>query len=39
MKLNKDKCHQLISGFKHEVMWAELRKEVRWGKYKNVCWV
>ena len=39
MKLNKDKCHQLISSFKHEVMWAELRKEVRWGKYENVCWV
>ena len=25
MKLNEGKCHLLIAGFKHEVLWANLR--------------
>ena len=24
MKLNSDKCHFLISGHKHEMMWADI---------------
>ena len=39
MKLNKDRCHQLISGFKYDAVWAELGKEIRWKNYKTVCWM
>ena len=39
MKLNEDRCYQLISGFKYEAMWAELGKEVRWENDKTVCWM
>ena len=39
MKLNKDRCHQLISGFKYDAVWAELGKEIRWKNYITVCWM
>ena len=31
MKLNEGKCHLLISGFKHEVLWANIRGKKIWG--------
>ena len=30
MKLNKDKCHFLISGNKNEQMWTNLDKDIAW---------
>ena len=32
MKLNQDKCHLVVSGFKYENMWAKIRKTKIWGK-------
>ena len=30
MKLNEGKCHLLISGFKHEVLWANIGGKNIW---------
>ena len=30
MKLNNDKCHLLLSGYKHEVMWANIGQSQLW---------
>ena len=30
MKLNCDKCHLLLSGYKHEVMWANIGQSQIW---------
>ena len=30
MKLNEDKCHLLISGFKHEIIWANIGTNKVW---------
>ena len=30
MKLNNDKCHLLLSGYKHEVMWANIGQSQIW---------
>ena len=30
MKLNEDKCHLLVSGFKHEVLWADIGGKRIW---------
>ena len=35
MKLNEDKCHLLISGFKHEVLWADIGGKKNMGKYRK----
>ena len=32
VKLNTDKWHLLILGFKHEIMWAKIAKGIRWEK-------
>ena len=31
MKLNNDKCHVFLSGYKHEVMWANIGQSQIWG--------
>ena len=30
MKLNQDKCHLLVSGYKHENVWAQIGDEIIW---------
>ena len=30
MKLNTDKCHLLVSGYKHEMMWAKIGEDKIW---------
>ena len=30
MKLNTDKCHLIVSGCKHEQVWANIRKDLIW---------
>ena len=30
MKLNQDKCHLLVSGYKHENVYAQIRDEIIW---------
>ena len=30
MKLNEDKCHLLVSGFKHEILWANIGGKQIW---------
>ena len=30
MKLNGEKCHLLLSGYKHEVMWANIGQSQIW---------
>ena len=30
MKLNNDKCHLLLSGYKHEIMWANIGQSQIW---------
>ena len=30
MKLNEGKCHFLVSGFKHEAIWINIREEMIW---------
>ena len=32
MKLNKDKCHFIISGYKHKVMFANIGESSIWEK-------
>ena len=34
MKLNKDKCHFLVSGHKYENIWAKMVDEKIWEKAK-----
>ena len=31
MKLNRDKCHLIVSGYKHEQVWANIGKNLIWG--------
>ena len=28
MKLNQDKCHLIISSYKHENVWAQIKHEI-----------
>ena len=35
MKLNQDKCHLLVSGFKYESVWAKIRKTKIWESKKQ----
>ena len=35
MKLNQDKCHLLISGFKYENAWAKIGKTKFWANKKQ----
>ena len=30
MKLNKDKCHLIVSGYKHEQIWAQVGGDKIW---------
>ena len=30
MKLNTDKCHLIVSGYKHEQVWANIGKDLTW---------
>ena len=30
MKLNTDKCHLIVSGYNHEQVWANIRKDLIW---------
>ena len=30
MKLTTDKCHQIVSGYKHEQVWANIGKDLIW---------
>ena len=35
MKLNQEKCHLLVSGFKHETVWAQVGKVKIWESLKQ----
>ena len=35
VKLNKDKCHLLASGYKHENVWAQIGDEIIWESNKQ----
>ena len=35
MKLNQDKCHLLVSGYKHENVWAQIGDEKIWERNKQ----
>ena len=35
MKLNQDKCHLLVSGHKHETVWAKIGKTKIWESSKQ----
>ena len=35
MKLNEEKCHLLISGHKHELLWANISRSKIWGSEKQ----
>ena len=35
MKLNGDKCHLLLSGYKHEVMWTNIGQSQIWKSKKQ----
>ena len=39
MILNQDKCQLLISGFKHENVWAKIGKTKVWESKKQVWWI
>lgn len=39
MKLNPDKCHLLVSGFKHEVSFARLNRNTIWEDNMSSYWV
>ena len=30
MELNTDKCHLIVSGYKHEQVWANIGKDLIW---------
>ena len=32
MKLNEDKCHFIVSGYKHEIMFADIGESKIWEK-------
>ena len=36
MKLNQDKCHLLVSGYKNENVWANIGKEKIWESNKKL---
>ena len=35
MKLNQDKCHLLVSGHKHETVWAKIGEKKTWESNKQ----
>ena len=35
MKLNQDKCHLLVSDYKHENVWAQIGDEIIWESNKQ----
>ena len=35
MKLNQDKCHLLVSGYKHETVWAKIGERKLWKSNKQ----
>ena len=35
MKLNQDKCHLLVSGYKHVNVWAQIGDETIWESNKQ----
>ena len=35
MKLNQDKCHLLVSGYKHKNLWTQIRDEIIWESNKQ----
>ena len=35
MKLNQDKCHLLVSGYKHENIWARIGEAKIWESSKK----
>ena len=35
IKLNRDKCHLLVSGYKHEHVWAQFLDEIIWESNKQ----
>ena len=35
MKLNQDKCHLLVSAYKHENVWAKIGDEINWESNKQ----
>ena len=35
MKLNQDKCHLIVSGHKHETVWAEIGEKKIWESNKR----
>ena len=35
MKLNEDKCHYLLAGNTHELLWAKVREEMIWESPKE----
>ena len=35
MELNQDKCHLLVSGYKHENVWAQTGDEIIWESNKQ----
>ena len=35
MKLNQEKCHLLVSGYKHETIWARIGQTKIWGSRKQ----
>ena len=35
MKLNQDKCHLLVSGHKHEIIWAKIDETKIWESNKQ----
>ena len=35
MKLNQEKCHLLVSGYKHENIWARIGKTKIWESRKQ----
>ena len=35
MKLNKDKCHLLVSGHKYENVWVKMEDEKNWESAKQ----
>ena len=35
MKLNQDKCHLLVSGYKHENIWAQIGEVKNWESSKQ----
>ena len=36
MKLNQDKCHLLVYGYKHENVWAQIADIIIWESNKQI---